>query len=90
MGKLSGQFERYCFECGSWFDAPSNNELCRCTKCNTLNRWAKCNRCEYEWKMHRTRYPDNCPKCKNPYYNIKRIQSRENIAKRYDDVEVQS
>lgn len=85
MSRHSGQYERYCFDCGMWFDAPSDNKLAVCPKCGKKQRMARCNRCQYEWKLHRLRYPDNCPSCKNSYYNIKRIQTRENVAKRFDE-----
>ena len=79
MGRLNGQFERYCFTCKMWYEAPNKDtSLIACPVCGKQQRFAKCNRCGYEWKLHRTRYPDHCAgiSCKSPYYNVVRTQDR--------------
>ena len=82
MGTKNGMIERYCADCKKWYnvlrldDSVDDNAVFTCPHCETVQRFAKCNRCGYEWKLHRPIYPNNCPKCKSPYFNNKRIQTR--------------
>ena len=85
MARLNGQMERYCKECDLWFEVPKGYDLVECPKCKQKQRYAKCNRCDKEWKLHRAGYPMHCPNCKSAYYNITRMQDRENVAKKYTE-----
>jgi uncharacterized protein YbaR (Trm112 family) len=85
MGFRNGVTERYCSECKKWYEVEDSEGLFTCPHCERKQRIAKCNRCGYEWRLHRTRYPDNCPSCKNPYFNTKRTQTRKETAKLYID-----
>lgn len=90
MGRFNGKTERFCTECLMWTelkDEESSDDLFTCPHCRKVQRIARCNRCGYEWKLHRASYPANCPKCKSPYYNTKRIQDRTKIARKYNETE---
>lgn len=77
MGRVNAQTVRYCYNCMKWVPTVKTHDLFVCPNCRNLQRNAKCNRCGYEWKLHRTSYPNNCPKCKSPYYNAMRIQDKK-------------
>lgn len=76
MGRMNAPTTRYCFNCGKWQKVAKTHDLFVCPDCRNLQRNAKCNRCGYEWKLQRSSYPSNCPKCKSPYFNTVRIQTR--------------
>jgi predicted Zn-ribbon and HTH transcriptional regulator len=38
----------------------------------------KCERCGHEWIKRGKKEPIICPKCKSPYWNIKRKSEQEN------------
>lgn len=76
MSRMNAPTVRYCAECRKWSYVSKADGPFTCPNCHKIQRRAKCNRCGYEWELHRAYYPMNCPGCKTPYYNKARVQSR--------------
>lgn len=85
MSRLNGRQERWCENCGDWFQTDADGiMLVPCPRCGEVPSMARCNRCGHTWRIKKGTYPKNCVACKSPYFCRVRIQDRELVAKRRD------
>lgn len=65
---------RWCENCKTWFimGDKRSRDFVRCPSCRKYPKNARCNRCGYEWGLSASQYPNNCSKCKSPYFNRRR------------------